>query len=72
MSTKTWEDLVTVDGQIIRLEIPNKHLDEVIDAINNAQMRGDNWSPQMVEGCTAEYMGMYLSRVNMKKVIGWL
>jgi hypothetical protein len=72
MATVQWEDLVTVDGQIIRLEIPTKYYDDCIEAINNAQARGDNWSPQMFDGCTAEYMGLGLSRINMKKVIGWL
>ena len=72
MSKTTWEDLVTTDGQLIRLEIPTDHQDEIIEAINNAQRRGDDWSPQMIEGCKAEYMGMPLSRVNMQKVIGWL
>lgn len=72
MATPHWEDLVTVDGQIIRLEIPAKYYDDCIEAINNAQARGDNFCTAMFEGCSAEYMGLGLSRINMKKVIGWL
>lgn len=62
-------DLVTDSGELIRIEVPTEHEDECWDAINNGMKRGDWWSPNMFDGCRAEYLGMPLDRVNMNKVV---
>jgi len=65
-------DLVTDSGELINIECPDKHIDEFYVSIENAMKRGDWWSPSRFEGCKAEYLGMLVSRVSMKKIIGIL
>ena len=65
-------DLVTDSGELIRIECPSKHIDELHDTIEHCMKRGDWWSPNRFDGCKAEYLGLLMSRINMKKVIGTL
>jgi hypothetical protein len=67
-----FHDLVTITGELIRLEMPSKFEDEVLDDIDNARRCGDWWCPGRYDGCTAVFMGMHLNRVDMKKIIGML
>lgn len=65
-------DLIMVNGEITKIECPDKHLDELYESIDNAMKIGSWWSPLMFNGCKAEYLGHSLSRVAMNKVIGVL
>ena len=65
-------DLVMDNGELIRIECPNKFEDELHESLNDATRRGDWWSPNRFDKCTADYMGLGLDRVNMKRVIGEL
>lgn len=65
-------DLVLDNGEIVRIEVPNKFEDQAYDTIENAMKRGDWWSPHQFDGCSAEYLGLSLRRINMKKVVGML
>lgn len=65
-------DLVLFNGELVRIECPAKFEGELHDTLRNAQRRGDNWSPLQFCGCTAEYMGLRLERVNMAQVVGML
>lgn len=65
-------DLLLDNGEIVRLECPDKFLDDFYETLDNAMKRGDQWSPSQFDGCNAIYLGIGLSRVNMKKVVGLL
>jgi len=65
-------DLVLDNGELIRIECPEQFEDKLHDVLDNCRKRNDWWSPSMFDGCSAEYMGMGLVRVNMGKVIGEL
>ena len=65
-------DLLAENGEIIRIECPDKHSDDLYETIENSMKRGEWWSPGQWDGCSATYMGIQISRVNMKKVVGML
>ena len=65
-------DLVTDTGELIRIECPDKHTDELYDSLENSMKRKDWWSPGQFDGCRATYMGLSISRVAMSKVVGML
>jgi len=65
-------DLVMDNGELTRIECPAKYADALHDSVNNSLKRRDWWSPQQFDGCTAEYLGLSLSRVNMARVVGEL
>lgn len=65
-------DLVMDNGELVRIECPGKFTDGLHDTLEHAMKRRDWWSPGRFDGCTAEYLGMYLERVNMARVIGRL
>lgn len=65
-------DLVLDNGELVRIECPGKYYDELHDSICNSMKRSDWWAPCQFDGCKAEYLGMSLDRVNMKRVIGTL
>lgn len=63
-------DLVLDDGELVRIECPNKHVDALHETVQHAMRRKDFWSPNMFDGCKAEYLGLQLDRVNMARVVG--
>lgn len=65
-------DLLAENGEIVRIECPDKYFDDLYETIENSMKRGDWWSPGQWDGCSATYMGIQISRVNMKKVVGML
>lgn len=65
-------DLMMDTGQLVRIECPEEQRDELYDSLHNAMTCGDSWSPARVEGCTAEYLGVQLDAVNMRRVVGTL
>lgn len=71
-SITTFHDLVTKSGELIRIECPTKHEDELYDTLENAMKRRDWWSPNQFDGCTATFLGLRLDRVNMGEIIGTL
>lgn len=68
----TFVDLLMENGELVRIECPSKHEDQLHDTIEQAMKRRDWWSPSQFDGCQAEYMGIAIDRVNMGKVIGRL
>ena len=68
----SWTDLVLDNGGIIRIEYKDKYMDEFFESIDNARACNDWWSPSQFDGCKAEYLGMNLDRVDMKRVIGMM
>jgi len=70
--TSVFVDLVMDNGELVRIECPGKHEDDLHSSIENCMKRRDWWSPNRFDGCHAEYMGMAVSRVNMARVIGEL
>ena len=65
-------DLVMDNGELIRIECPDKFEDELHETLDNTRKRNDWWSCNQFDGCKAEYMGHGLDRINMKRVIGEL
>lgn len=72
MMDTIYEDLLLLNGEIVRIECPDKFIDELMASISNALKRGDEWSTNQFDGCKASYMGIGLERINMKQVIGRL
>ncbi len=72
MSSPTLIDLVLDNGEIVRIECPNKHEDECYESIQNAMKRRDWWSTGQFDGCSATMLGLRLERVNMGRVVGTL
>ncbi|MEY4387666.1 MAG: hypothetical protein RLY20_2949 [Verrucomicrobiota bacterium] len=69
---KTWIDLVLDNGEIVRVELPEKFEDDVREDIDNALHRRDWWAVRCYDGVSAEFMGMKLDRVNMARVVAML
>ncbi len=65
-------DFVLDNGQLIRVECPQRFEDDFWDSINNALKLGDTWSPARFDGCQAEMLGMRLDKVNMARVVATL
>ena len=72
MVTTIYVDLVMDNGELIRIECPTKFEDQLHDTLEHAMKRGDWWSPSRFDGCSAEYMGLGLGQINMKRVVGEL
>ena len=70
--TMTYVDLVLEDGALVRIECPSKHHDELHETLQNAMKRRDIWAAGRFQGCSAEYLGHRLDRVNMARVVGML
>lgn len=68
----TFVDLLMENGELVRIECPDKHHDQLHDTIEHAMKRRDWWSTTQFDGCRAEYMGIAIERVNMSKVVGRL
>lgn len=68
----TFVDLLMENGELVRIECPSKHEDRLHENIEHAMKRRDWWSPSQFEGCSAQYLGLCIDRVNMGKVIGRL
>lgn len=65
-------DLVMDNGELVRIECPSEYEDELHEALQNTMKRGEYWSPCMFDGCRAEYMGLSMGRISMKRVVGML
>ncbi len=70
--TTVYLDLMLDNGELVRIECPGKFEDELLDTIEQSMKRRDWWSPNRFDGCSAEYMGLMLDRVNMGRVVGVL
>lgn len=68
----TYVDLVTDTGELIRIECPSKHEDALYESLENAMKRGDWWAPRRFEGCGAQYLGLNMERVSMRRIVGML
>lgn len=65
-------DLVMDNGELVRIAVPEKRIDEAHDTIENTMKRREWWSVNQWEGCSAEYMGHSIDRVNMGRVVAML
>lgn len=65
-------DLVLDNGELVRIECPEKFGDQLHDTLEHAMKRREWWSTNRFDGCRAEYMGLSLDRVNMARVVGEL
>jgi hypothetical protein len=67
-----WVDLMLDTGELVRIECPRKFETALHESIEHAMKRGDWWSRLRFEGCSAEYLGVSLDRVAMRRVVGVL
>ena len=65
-------DLMMDNGELVRIECPDKYTDDLHDSLEHAMKRRDWWAPSRFDGCRAEYMGIAMDRVNMGRVVGRL
>lgn len=71
MSTE-YIDLLMDNGELVRIKCPNEYYDECHEAIDNARKSNSWWSTSMFQGCHATYMGIFIDRVNMARVVAML
>lgn len=69
---KTYVDLILDNGELVRIECPSIHDDALHESLEHCMKRGDWWCPGRFEDCSAEYIGLAIERVNMKRVVGVL
>lgn len=62
--------LIIDNGSLVRLECKSKDTDQFHESIENAVKLRGWWCPGMLGECTANYLGYYLDRVNMARVVG--
>jgi hypothetical protein len=72
MNMAVFIDLMLDNGELVRIECPSKHEDDLNESIENCLKRRDWWSPKCFNGCRAEYMGVNLDALNMARVVGRL
>jgi hypothetical protein len=65
-------DLVLDNGEPVRIECPKKFEDDLHESIEHAMKRRDWWSPARFDGCNASFMGQFIDRVNMARVVGMM
>lgn len=68
----TYMDLVLDTGELVRIECKSTDEDGVRESIEHTMKRRDWWAPGRFDGCSAEYLGMRMDRVNMGRVVGML
>lgn len=69
---RTFVDLLMDNGELVRIDCDSRHEDALYESIENSMKRGDWWSPNQFNGCTATYMGILMGRVAMRRVVGLL
>ncbi len=73
MATTTfWADLLLDNGEIVRCEVPSKYEDEFWESVEATLKRRDWFSVRQWDGANAQYMGHYVERVNMARVVATL
>lgn len=72
ISILAFADLVLDTGELVRIQCPAEFEDEFYDSLEHAMKRGDWWAPNRFNGCRAEFLGVGLDRVNMRRVVGML
>lgn len=67
-------DLVLDTGDIVRVEVDERDYDAVIDAMNGAMKRRDEWPKEGVGyiAHSVDLNGLEMDRVNMARVVGRL
>lgn len=65
-------DLLIDNGELVRIECPEKLEDDLWDSLENCMKRRDWWSPGIFDGCRATYLGHSIDRVNMGRVVATL
>lgn len=68
----SYADLVLDTGELVRIKCPADFEDEFYESLEHGMKRGYWWCPGRFNGCNAEFMGMALDRVNMRRVVGML
>lgn len=62
--------LILDTGEQITIKCPEASQDELLDSLENALKMGSWWIASLIDGCTADYLGMPMDRVNMRRVVG--
>jgi hypothetical protein len=72
VSTVSSVDLVLDSGELVRIECPSKHEDDLYETLEAALKRRDWWSVRQWDGAHALFMGHRIDRVNMARVVAML
>jgi hypothetical protein len=70
MAGLVFVDLVLDNGQLVRIECPAKHEDELHDSLEASLKTRSWWAPGRFDRCTAQFLGHNLDRVDMGRVVG--
>lgn len=63
-------DLILDTGEMVRVEVPKKWADDACDLIENTMKRRDWFCAASIDGMHFTFMGLYIERVNMARVVG--
>lgn len=72
MKVMFYTDLVLDNGELVMIECPDKFFDDFFKEIERCMKLRDWLCTDQWDGCSVEYMGTNLSRINMGKVVGLL
>lgn len=62
--------LVLDTGELVNIKCPDAAQDELLDSLEIALKLGAWWVASLIEGCTVDYLGTAMERVNMRRVVG--
>lgn len=62
--------LILDTGEHVNIKCPEASQDELLNSLENALKTGTWWIASLIDRCSAEYLGMSMDRVNMRRVVG--
>lgn len=62
--------LILDSGELVSIKCPEESQDELLDSLENALKVGAWWIASLIDGCSADYLGTPMDRVNMRRVVG--
>lgn len=62
--------LILESGELITIKCAEESKEELLDSLENALKTDAWWIVSLIAGCSADYLGMPMDRVNMRRVVG--
>lgn len=69
-STDYHATLVLDTGELVNIKCPEAAQDQLLDSLEIAVKLGAWWVAGLIEGCSVDYRGTAMERVNMSRVVG--
>lgn len=62
--------LVLDTGELVNIKCPDAAQDQLLDSLEIALKHDAWWIASLIEGCSVDYLGTAMERVNMRRVVG--